>query len=108
MTDFDPEKFEDKYEHYFTELQQAYKQAFDSMSERHESGLVHAVDQYVLAESEPFYEGDGQFRIELPDDAVERVLGEVELSGAELESVYEEYTDEIERQLRAVFDLGPA
>ena len=105
MTSFDPEKFEDKYEHYFTELQQAYKQAFDAMSDRHSSDLVHGVDQRVLAESEPFYEGDGQFRVKLPDDAVERLTGEFPLSEAELQEVYDEYTDEIERQLRSVFDL---
>jgi len=28
MTDFDPERFEDKYANYFPELQKAYKQAF--------------------------------------------------------------------------------
>ncbi|QCC52600.1 DUF5783 family protein [Halapricum salinum] len=105
MTSFDPEKFEDKYEHYFTELQQAYKQAFDAMSDRHSSDLVHGVDQRVLAESEPFYEGDGQFRVELPEDAVARLTGEFPLSDAELQEVYDEYTDEIERQLRSVFDL---
>jgi len=106
MTSFDPEKFEDKYEHYFTELQQAYKQAFDAMSDRHSSDLVHGVDQRVLAESEPFYEGDSQFRIELPDDAIDRLSGEFALSESELQDVYDEYTDEIERQLRSVFDLG--
>jgi hypothetical protein len=105
MSAFDPDRFEDKYEHYFTELQQAYKQAFDEMSDRHSSDLVHGVDQRVLAESEPFYEGDGQFRIELPEDAVERLIDEFPLSESELEAVYDEYTDEIERQLQSVFDL---
>jgi len=105
MTDFDPERFEDKYEHYFTELQQAYKSAFDVMSEQYDSGLIHAIDQYTLAESEPFYEGDGEFRIELPADAIERVAPETELDATELEDVYAEYTDELERQLRQVFDL---
>jgi hypothetical protein len=105
MSTFDPDRFEDKYEHYFTELQQAYKQAFDRMSDRHSSDLVHGVDQRVLAESEPFYEGDGQFRIELPEDAVERLIDEFPLSESELEAVYDEYTDEIERQIQSVFDL---
>lgn len=106
MADFDPEQFEDKYANYFTELQQAYKSAFDVMSDRYDSGLIHAIDQYTLAESEPFYEGDGQFRIELPDDAIERVAPETELDRAELEDVYAAYTDELERQLRDVFDLS--
>jgi len=105
MADFDPERFEDKYEHYFSELQQAYKSAFDVMSDRYDSGLIHAIDQYTLAESEPFYEGDGQFRIALPEDAIERVAPETELDTAELEEVYAAYTNELERQLRDVFDL---
>jgi len=66
MADFDPEKFEDKYANYFPELQQAYKNAFNRMNDRYDSQLVHAIDQQVLNESEPFYEGDGEFRIELP------------------------------------------
>ena len=106
MTDFDPERFEDKYEHYFTELQQAYKSAFDVMSERYDSGLIHAIDQYALAESEPFYEGNGQFRIELPEDAIERVVPETELDETELKAVYEAYTDELERQIRDAFGLS--
>ena len=105
MTDFDPERFEDKYEHYFTELQHAYKSAFDVMSERYDSGLVHAIDQYTLAESEPFYEGDGEFRVELPDDAIERVAPETELDDSELADIYTAYTDELERQLQDVFGL---
>jgi hypothetical protein len=72
MTDFDPEKFEDKYVHYFPELQRAYKNAFEAMSERYDSELVHAIDQQILNESEPFYD-DGAFRIELPDDPADRV-----------------------------------
>lgn len=105
MVDFDPERFEDKYEHYFMELQQAYKQAFDVMSDRHSSDVVHAVDQLILAESEPFYEGDGQFRIELPDDAHQR-LDDVDVTVENLDAVLDEYTDVLEQQLRQVFDLA--
>ena len=47
MVDFDPEKFEDKYEHYFAELQRAYKQAFEVMNDRYDSELIHAIDQQV-------------------------------------------------------------
>ena len=103
MAEFDPEKFEDKYEHYFTELQQAYKQAFDVMTERYGSDEIHAVDQLILAESEPFYEGEG-FRIELPEDAHDRLDG-VDVTVADLDSLLSDYTDEIDRQLRGVFDL---
>jgi len=104
MTTFDPERFEDKYEHYFTELQQAYKRAFDVMSERHDPDVVHAVDQLILAESEPFYDGDGTFRIELPGDADERLDG-VDLTVENLDAVLDDYTDEIDRQLQSVFDV---
>jgi len=102
MTDFDPDRFTDKYEHYFTELQQAYRQSFEAMSERHDSDLIHGIDQRILAESEPFYEGDGEFRIELPEDATSR-LSDVEAD--RLETVLAEYTDELATQLRSVFDF---
>ena len=57
MTEFDPEKFEDKYVHYFPELQRAYKNAFNRMNDEYDSELIHAIDQQVLNESEPFYGG---------------------------------------------------
>jgi hypothetical protein len=104
MTEFDPERFEDKYEHYFTELQKAYKAAFDEMSERHDSEVVHAVDQLVLAESEPFYEGDGSFRVELPEDAHERIVGSDVVVG-DLDAVLADYTDEIDTQLQRIFEF---
>ncbi|MFB6128360.1 MAG: DUF5783 family protein [Halorhabdus sp.] len=100
MTDFDPDRFEEKYEHYFTELQQAYRQAFEAMSERHDSDLIHAIDQRILAESEPFFEGDGEFRIELPEDATDRLP---DVDADRLDTVLEEYTDELATQLRSVF-----
>lgn len=56
MSEFDPGKFEDKYAHYFTELQRAYKNAFDTMNDAFESDLIHAIDQTILNESEPFFE----------------------------------------------------
>lgn len=103
MTEFDPEAFEDKYVHYFTELQEAYKQAFDTMNEEYDSQLIHAIDQQVLNESEPFYE-EGEFRIELPEDPTARVTGVV-VSDEKIESVLDRYVDELRRELRAVFDL---
>ncbi|CCQ32899.1 hypothetical protein HLRTI_002488 [Halorhabdus tiamatea SARL4B] len=102
MTDFDPDRFTDKYEHYFTELQQAYRQAFEAMSERHDSDLIHGIDQRILAESEPFYEEDGRFRIELPEDATDRLP---DVDADRLETVLGEYTDELATQLQAVFDV---
>ena len=102
MSEFDPDRFEDKYEHYFTELQQAYRQAFDVMSERYDSGLVHAIDQGILSESEPFYEGDGEFRIEVPSDAAERLP---DRDRERVEEALGAYCQEIAAQLRDVFDL---
>ncbi|WP_408959946.1 DUF5783 family protein [Natrinema sp. 74] len=102
MADFDPEKFEDKYANYFPELQQAYKNAFNRMNDRYDSQLVHAIDQQVLNESEPFYEGDGEFRIELPDDPYGRISGVV-VDESKFEDVLETHIEEIETELRRVF-----
>lgn len=107
MTTFDAEKFEDKYKHYFTELQQAYKQAFDVMSERHSSDVVHAIDQLVLAESEPFYEGDGEFRVELPDDPLDKLEGVI-VDTEKADSVLDVYVEEIEAELQSVFGFDGA
>ncbi len=102
MGNFDPEKFEDKYAHYFTELQQAYKNAFDYMNEQYDSELIHAIDQQVLSESEPFYEGDGEFRIELPENPYERIQG-VLVDADKFEAVLDSYVERLESELRAVF-----
>jgi hypothetical protein len=103
MAEFDPEMFEDKYANYFTELQEAYKRAFDTMNEEYDSQLVHAIDQQVLNESEPFYD-DGEFHIELPDDPATRITGVV-VSDERLEAVIDRYVDELRHELRVVFDL---
>jgi hypothetical protein len=105
MANFDPEKFEDKYEHYFPQLQRAYKQAFETMNEAYDSELIHAIDQAILAESEPFYEGDGEFRIELPDDPLE-TLGGVVVDEGKAETVLERYLEEIEAELQSVFGFA--
>ncbi|PGF15902.1 hypothetical protein CP556_07085 [Natrinema sp. CBA1119] len=102
MADFDPEKFEDKYANYFPELQQAYKNAFNRMNDRYDSQLVHAIDQQVLNESEPFYEGDGEFRIELPNDPHGR-LSDVLVEEERFETVLEAHVEEIETELQRVF-----
>lgn len=104
MVDFDPEKFEDKYANYFPELQQAYKNAFSKMNDQYDSELVHAIDQQVLNESEPFYEGDGEFRVELPDDPYDRLAGVV-VERERFERVLEDHVAEIESELERIFDV---
>lgn len=103
MTDFSPEKFEDKYANYFPELQTAYKNAFESMNNRYDSELIHAIDQQVLNESEPFYEGE-EFRIELPENPKERVTGIV-VAEKKLDAVLTEYVETLEAELVDVFGL---
>jgi len=105
MTDFDPERFEDKYEHYFPELQRAYKGAFETMNDAYDSELVHAIDQGILAESEPFYEGNGEFRVDLPDDPADRLSGVV-VDDEKLDAVLSRYVEEIEAELRQVFGFA--
>jgi len=107
MTEFDPEKFEDKYEHYFPELQRAYKQAFETMHGEFGGDLVHAIDQQILAESEPFYEGDGDFRVELPENPTERLTGVV-VDDEKAEAVLDRFVAEIETELRSVFGFESA
>ena len=105
MTDLDPETFdEEKYVERFTELQQAYRQAFEKLNDRYNSEMVHAIDQQVLNESEPFYEGDGEFRIELPENPVARVDG-VLAEEDDLRELLDIYVEELETQLRGVFGL---
>ncbi|MDF9747714.1 DUF5783 family protein [Natrinema salsiterrestre] len=104
MADFDPEKFEDKYANYFPELQQAYKNAFNRMNDRYDSELVHAIDQQVLNESEPFYDGDGEFHVELPDDPHGRLSGVI-VEEERFETILEAHIDEIETELQRVFDF---
>jgi len=104
--DFDPDRFEEeKYAGYFAELETAYRKAFETMNERFDSGLVHAIDQRVLAESEPFY-GDGGFRVELPADPAERVSDAgVVVDDDRVERVLDRYVEELEAELADVFGL---
>ena len=102
---FDPDKFEDKYVHYFPELQRAYKRAFEHMNERYDSTLVHAIDQQVLNESEPFYEPDhpnGPFRIELPEQAFERLNG-VPVAQDQFDAVLDRYVEQLQESLAHEF-----
>ncbi|SFL41075.1 hypothetical protein SAMN04487950_3703 [Halogranum rubrum] len=103
MPEFDPEKFEDKYIHYFQQLQRAYKNAFNTMNERYESDLIHGIDQQILNESEPFYE-DGEFYVQLPDNPADRLTGIV-VDDEKLETTLERYVDEIEAELHRVFGV---
>lgn len=103
MTEFDPELFEDKYVHYFPELQAAYKRAFETMNEEYDSQLIHAIDQQVLNESEPFY--DDGFTIELPENPTERVSGVV-VTDEKLQRVLERYIRELKGELEAEFELA--
>ena len=105
MADFDPEKFEDKYANYFPQLQRAYKNAFNTMNDAYDSTLIHAIDQQVLNESEPFYNADLEgFDIKLPDEPYERLEGVV-VDRERFEAILDEYTDEIETELRQLFRL---
>lgn len=104
MAMFDPEKFEEKYVHYFTELQQAYKAAFEYMNDRYDSDLIHAIDQQILNESEPFYKGNNTFRVELPEEPYSRLQGVI-VDEEKFEQILEEYVSHIESELRAVFGL---
>jgi hypothetical protein len=103
MTEFDPEKFEEKYVHYFEELEQAYSNAYQSLHGKRDSEILRAIDRRVLAESEPFYEGDGEFRVELPEDPHE--LAGVAADADEFEAVLEEFVAGIEAELRRIFGV---
>ena len=106
MTEFSPEKFEEKYANYFPELQTAYRNAFETMNDRYDSELVHAIDQQVLNESEPFYGGEsnenGEFRVEIPENPEERVTG-VLVDDEKLDGVLTEYVETLEAELESVF-----
>ena len=103
MTDLDPETFDEKkYVDYFPKLQQAYKNAFNRLNEKYNSEMVHAIDQQILNESEPFYEGDGEFRIEIPENPTDRVQG-VLADDDDLRELLDIYVEELERQHRRIF-----
>ena len=103
--EFDPQKFEDKYVHYFTELQRAYKNAFNQMNERYDSELIHGIDQMVLNESEPMYD-DGEFRVDLPEDPRDRLQG-ILVDDEKFEATLEEYVDRIETELYRTLGADP-
>ena len=119
MTEFDPEKFEEKYVYYFEELEEAYSNAYNQLHGRYDSSVLRAIDRKVLSESEPFYEGsaerssadseaaeprehDGEFRVELPNDPYDRLTGVV-VEKDRFEQVLEKHVEEIETELERVF-----
>jgi len=104
MTDFDPEQFEDKYANYFTELQKAYKNAFEVMNDTYDSELVHAIDQQVLNESEPFYDEQKGFYVELPENPAERLTAVI-ADDEKVDAVLGEYVDRIEAELHDIFGV---
>lgn len=105
MTDFDPDKFADKYVHYFSELQRAYKDAFDEMNDTYDSELVHAIDQLILNESEPFYREEEGFVVELPDDPYARVQGNIVVDREKFDHVLDEFVETIEGELEDIFEV---
>jgi len=106
MTEFDPEKFEQKYVYYFEELEAAYSNAYQHLHGQYDSTVLRAIDRQILSESEPFYEGDGEFRVELPENPRERV-GAV-ADHEQFESVLEAFVDRIEAELRQQFGFAGA
>ena len=100
MTEFDPEKFDEKYVHYFEELETAYSNAYNQLHGRYDSEVLRAIDRKVLSESEPVYLGEGKFRIDLPEERVETVraaVGDPEQFDAVLEEFRERIADELVR-----------
>ena len=102
MAEFDPGRFEEKYVHYMDELQTAYRNAFEHLHGRYDSRVLRAIDRQVLDGSEPFYEGDGEFRVELPENPRERV-GDLPVDEATFEAILAEFRERIELELARVF-----
>lgn len=102
---FDPEEFDrTKYTEHFPTLQAAYKDAFEVVNEDHDSELVHAIDQQVLSESEPFYDPEDGFRVEVPDEPAARVAAAgVVADPADVEAVLTEYVTALEEALARRF-----
>lgn len=45
MTEFAPEKFDEKYVHYFEKLETAYSNAYDHLHEQCDSETLRAIDR---------------------------------------------------------------
>ncbi|EMA37573.1 DUF5783 family protein [Halococcus hamelinensis] len=103
MTTFDPEKFEEKYSHYLDELQEAYKNAYQYMHDRYDSTPLRSIDRQVLNESEPFYDGNGEFRVELPENPHDRVQNIPDEE--EFDTILAEFVTRIETELQRIFEF---
>jgi hypothetical protein len=103
MTEFDPEQLEAQYVHYFEAPEAAHSNAYQSLHGKRDSEVLRAIDRRVLAESEPFYEGDGEFRVELPAEPYERAG--VAVPEDEFAAVLEAFVAEIEAELRRLFEF---
>lgn len=93
---------EQKYTELFPQLQQAYKNAFNRVNEEYDSTLVHGIDQQVLNESEPYYDDEVGFYIEIPDEPYDRLSGVV-VDKERFDHVLNEYISEIETELERIF-----
>jgi hypothetical protein len=102
---FDAQEFDEtKYTERFAQLQSAYKRAFSEVNETYDSELVHAIDQQVLNESEPFYDPEKGFYVEVPDEPVARVAAAGVIADQErVQTVIDAYTDAIARALATEF-----
>ncbi len=112
MSEFDPERFEaEKYRDDFTQLQQAYKAAFDVMRDEYDSTLVHAVDQFVLNESEPFWDAEAEtFRIDVPEEPSPAQCVEnagVVVGEEKLDAMLADYRETLTERLEIEFGLRP-
>jgi hypothetical protein len=102
----DAETFDEKkYVDFFPQLQQAYKNVFNRMNDEYDSTLIHGIDQYVLNESEPFYDDEsGSFSIDVPENPYERLDGSgVVVERERFETVLETYVEELEAELERTF-----
>lgn len=102
----DAETFDEKkYVDFFPQLQQAYKNVFNRMNDEYDSTLIHGIDQYVLNESEPFYDDESaSFSLDVPDDPYDRLDGSgVVVERARFETVLETYVEELEAELERTF-----
>lgn len=103
MAEFDEQRFEEKYVHYFEELETAYSNAYQQLHGEVDSTILKAIDRQVMSESEPMYEGDGQFRLDLPENPHERAET---VPREEFERVLDKYAELVEAELRRVFEFN--
>jgi len=102
MVEFDDGRFEEKYVHYFEELETAYSNAYQQLHGEVDSTVLKAIDRQVMNESEPVYDGDGEFTVELPENPHERVGDVPEES---FDALLAEYTELVEKELQQLFEF---